>query len=192
MGKVNPDLMGPSGLELAGEQHRDRLAAGAVERLLDFPWVIASRPPCRTAIFSRACGWRSIGASMVPRLPVRHVPGEGQVAAPHRPGAAVVGELLGQRLMRPVVLGRDHQAGSVLVEPVHNSRPLHAADAGKAGATMGDQRVDQRAGFVAGGGMHDQPLRLVDDDNVVVLIDDIERDILALGLGRSGFRDGRL
>ena len=49
---------------------------------------------------------------------------------------------------------------------------------------MGDQRVDQRAGLVAGGRMHDQPLRLVDDDDVVVLVDDIERDILAFGLRR--------
>ena len=48
---------------------------------------------------------------------------------------------------------------------------------------MGDQRVDQRAGLVAGGGMHDQPLRLVDDDDVVILEHDIERDVLAFRLG---------
>ena len=53
---------------------------------------------------------------------------------------------------------------------------------------MGDQRVDQRAGLVAGGGMHHQALGLVDDDDVVVLVDDIERDILARGLGGDGFR----
>ena len=37
-------------------------------------------------------------------------------------------------------------------------------------------------------GMHDQALRLVDDDDVVVLVDDIERDILALGLGGDRLR----
>ncbi len=53
---------------------------------------------------------------------------------------------------------------------------------------MGDQRVDQRAGLVAGGRMHHEARGLVDDDDVVVLIDDIERDILAGGLGRDRFR----
>ncbi len=46
---------------------------------------------------------------------------------------------------------------------------------------MGDQRIDQRAGRVAGGGMHDQSLRLVDDDDLVVLEHHLKRD----GLGRD-------
>gem|GEM_PF-5974781 len=53
---------------------------------------------------------------------------------------------------------------------------------------MGDQGIDQRAGLVAGRGMHHQALGLVDDDDVVVLKHDIERDILARRLGRDGFR----
>ncbi len=53
---------------------------------------------------------------------------------------------------------------------------------------MGDQRVDQRAGFVARGRMHHEASGLVDDDDVVVLIDDIERDILAHRLGGGRFR----
>ena len=121
-------------------------------------------------------------------LPVRHAPDEGHIAAPHRAGAAVVGELRGQRLVRAVVLGHHHQPGGVLVEPVHDARAPDAADPGQARAAMGDQRVDQRAGLVAGGGMHHEPPGLVDDDDVVVLVDDIERDILAGGLGGDGFR----
>ena len=149
---------------------------------------MASRPPSRTAIFSRACGWRSIGASTVPRWRSGTPQTNAMIAAPHRAGAAVVGELRGQRLVRAVVLGRHHQPGGVLVEPVHDAGPPDAADAGKAGAAMGDQRVDQRAGLVAGGGMHHEALRLVDDDDVVVLVDDIERDILARGLGGDRLR----
>ena len=38
-------------------------------------------------------------------------------------------------------------------------------------AAMGDQRVDQRAAGMAGAGMDDEPGRLVDDDQRVVLID---------------------
>ena len=48
---------------------------------------------------------------------------------------------------------------------------------------MVDQRVDQRAGPVAGAGMDDQPGRLVDDDQLGVLMKNVERDRLALRLG---------
>ena len=68
--------------------------------------------------------------------------------------------------MRGVVLGDHHQAGGVLVEPMHDAGPPHAADAGQARAAMGDQRVDQRAGLVACRGMHDKARRLVDDDQM--------------------------
>ena len=115
-------------------------------------------------------------------------PRKGHVAAPHFAGAAVVGELRRQRLMGAVVLGHHHQAGGVLVEPVDDAGTAHAADAGKACAAMGNQRVDQRSGLVPGGGMHHEILRLVDDDEVVVLEHDIERDILAFGLGGGGRR----
>jgi hypothetical protein len=84
--------------------------------------------------------------------------------------------------MRRVVLGDHQQAGSVLVEPVHDARPLDPADAGKAFAAMSDQRVNQGPRFMPRAGMHHQAIRLVDDDQVVVLIDDIKRDILALRL----------
>ena len=59
----------------------------------------------------------------------------------------------------------------------------------KAVAAMGDQRVDQRAGLVAAGRMHDEPRRLVDDQQMRVLEDDVQRDILALRLGGLGGRD---
>ena len=71
---------------------------------------------------------------------------------------------------------------------MHDAGPLHAADAGQALAAMGDQRIDQRAGFVAGGGVNHQTARLLDDDDVVVLMDDIERDVLRFRLGGNGRR----
>ena len=37
---------------------------------------------------------------------------------------------------------------------------------------------------VTGGGMHHQPLRLVEDDERIVLVNDSEGNILARGLGR--------
>ena len=103
--------------------------------------------------------------------PVGRAPDEGEIAALERP-SVLVGELLAERTMGAVGFGHHHQAGGVLVEPVHDARPLDAADAGQAVAAMGDQRIDQRAGGVAGGRMHHQALRLVDHDQRVVFVDD--------------------
>ena len=50
---------------------------------------------------------------------------------------------------------------------------------GQALAAMGDERVDQGAALVPGRRMDDEPGRLVDDDQVLVLVDDGERDRLA-------------
>ena len=49
---------------------------------------------------------------------------------------------------------------------------------------MGDERVDERAARMPRRRMHDEPGRLVDHDEVVVLVDDRERDRLRLRLGR--------
>ena len=49
---------------------------------------------------------------------------------------------------------------------------------------MGDQRIDQRAGLMPARRMHDEAGRLVDDEEMVVLVDDVERDIFGLRLGR--------
>ena len=88
--------------------------------------------------------------------------------------------------MRAVVLGDDEQARRILVEPVDDAGPLDPADARQAVAAMGDERIHERAGFVTGGRMHHEPGRLVDDDEVIVLVDDVERDRFAQWLGRDG------
>ena len=121
--------------------------------------------------------------------PVRHAPDEGEIAAPHRAGAAVVGELRGQRLMcarsflattiSPVVSlsSRCTMPGRLTPPIPERLAPQWAISA-----------FTKRAGLVAGGGMHHEASGLVDDDDVVVLIDDIERDILACGSAATGFR----
>jgi len=88
-----------------------------------------------------------------------------------------------------VVLRRHQQSSRILVEPVHDARALDAADPGQARAAMGDQRIHQRTGLVARGRMHHEAAGLVDDDDIVILVDDIERDILRPRLGRDGLGD---
>ena len=108
--------------------------------------------------------------------PVGRAPDKSPIATLKAPAPAVIGELRGQRPMGPIVLRYDHQAGGVFVEPVHDAGTPHAADAGQALPAMGDQRIDQRAGPMAGRRMDHKAAGLIDDDDIVVLIDDIERD----------------
>ena len=83
--------------------------------------------------------------------------------------------------MGGVVLGHHHQPAGVLVQPVHDSRAAHAADARQRFAAMGDQGIDQGPVRVARRRMHDQAGGFVDDQHVVVLKNDIEIDSLRLG-----------
>ncbi len=102
----------------------------------------------------------------------------------------VRGELLGEALHRALVLGRDQHAARVLVEAVHDAGPRHAADPFERRPAMGQKRVHQRAVQIAGRGMHHEPRLLVDDDEIVVLVEDDERNVLRLRLGRYGRRHG--
>ena len=125
-----------------------------------------------------------------PARSVGRAPHEREVAALERPAvAAMAGELRRQRLMGAVVLRDHHQAGGVLVEAVHDAGPPLAADAGETVAAMGDQRIDQSAGRVSGGGMHDQPFGLVDHDDVGVLVNHVERNGLGSRLCRRRRRN---
>ena len=62
----------------------------------------------------------------------RRTPDEGEIAALERlAAAAVAGELRRQRPVSAVVLRHHHQAGRILIEPVHDAGPPLAADAGE-------------------------------------------------------------
>ena len=81
--------------------------------------------------------------------------------------------------MRGVRLGDDEKSRRILVEPVHDAGPLDPADARQARPAMADQRVDQRAGRMARRRMDDEPGRLVDHDQMLVLINHGKLDVLA-------------
>ena len=121
---------------------------------------------------------------------LRLAPDDGLVGAFQRSGEAVVGKLLGEMAMGMVVFRHHHHPGGVTVKPVDDARPLDAADARQAVAAMVDQRVDQRSRPVARTRMDHETGLLVEHDQVVILIEDFERDILAnrfgiLGLGHD-------
>ena len=86
-----------------------------------------------------------------------------------------------QLLVRGVVLRHDHHARRAFVEAMHDAGAQLAADAAEIGDVM-EQRVDQRARVVPGARMHHHAGRLVDDDDVGVLVEDVDREILGGGV----------
>ena len=88
-------------------------------------------------------------------------------------------ELPRQLLVRAVVLRHDHQPGRAAIEPMDDARPQLAADAAQI-LDVVQQRVHQRARAVARRRMHDHARRLVEHDDVGVLVDDEERQRLRL------------
>ena len=88
-------------------------------------------------------------------------------------------QLIHQRRVRLQGLGDDQQPGGVLVDAMDDTG---AGQRGQIRAVV-QQRIEQRAVRIAGTGMHHQPHRLVDHQQMVVLVDDIQFD----GLGRPAF-----
>src|SRR6266566_9459085 len=61
--------------------------------------------------------------------------------------------------------------------------PAHPADTDKARTAMREEGIDERTRRVAGGRMHHHPRGFVDDDQIGILEQDLERDRLG-GRGR--------
>ena len=62
---------------------------------------------------------------------------------------------------------------------MHDAGSLDPADPRQRRPAMADQRIDQRSRRVAGRRVSDEARRLVDDDQMLVLEDDVERYVLA-------------
>jgi hypothetical protein len=107
-----------------------------------------------------------------------------QVPPPDRPGL----ELGHQRVVSGRCLGHDQEPRGVLVEPVHDTGTAGPAHAGGE-RSVGEHAGGQRAPGMAGPGVDDHPGGLVEDEDVVVLVDDGERDRLGLELGGRRRRD---
>ena len=71
--------------------------------------------------------------------------------------------------------GDDEQAGGVSVEPVDDPRPILLS-----ARRAADEAVDERAAPVAGSRMDDDPGRLVDHEQMLVLVGNPEIDLFAL------------
>ena len=93
------------------------------------------------------------------------------------------GENLRELFVGLVGFRDENHAAGVLVEAMDDAEAFAAPAPGEVRAAMVDERVDQRAGPVARGGMDDEAGLLVEREQGVVLVDDIERDCLAGKIG---------
>ena len=82
-------------------------------------------------------------------------------------------ELAHERAVGFVVLGHHEQARGAPVEAVHDARAQHAAHSGEVLHVV-EQGVDEGPLGVPGAGMDHEAGRLVDDEQVVVLVDDAQ------------------
>ena len=88
----------------------------------------------------------------------------------------------------PVVLGNHHHPGRAAVETVNDAGSQLAADAAQI-LNMMQERVDEGTVRVAGGGMHDHAGRLVDHDEIRVVVKDIQGQRFRAWRRRGGRRD---
>ena len=77
----------------------------------------------------------------------------------------------------------EQQTAGVLVQPVDDAGAQFAADAAQVVEVV-QERVDERAVLVAGGGVNDHAAGLQDDGEVIILIENRERNFLRDGDGR--------
>ena len=104
-------------------------------------------------------------------------------------------ELFGQLPVRLIVLGNDHQSAGGAIEAMHNSGAQFAANLGKLLEVV-QQGIDQRCLVArvvgcARARVYHHAGGLVDNGEVVVLIDDVERNFLRNGAQRRTLRWAR-
>ena len=193
MRHVHADLMGPAGFQRATHERRRcqpgrKPTARVARRRLVARGGMAA---VNVANHGHACAvmqFAADGALDAAGVGFRHAPHQRRIAPLQTAVGAMGRELPRQALVRRIGLGDDHQPAGILVEPMHDPRPSHAADARKAVTTMRDQCIDQGTRCVAGGWMHHEPCRLIDDDDATVLVDHLQRNGFALGRCRLRFR----
>ena len=108
-------------------------------------------------------------------------------------------ELESELVMDALVLGDDQEAGRVAIEAVDDPGPILAGER-REPVEVELERVDQRAAPVSPRGVRDHSRRLVDDGQMLVVVDDLDREVFGLGRriaaaradgSRSGRRAGR-
>jgi len=174
-GQVDPDLVGPAGLQVASDES---MARPPLDHRVAGPGRPASGDDRHPQPVLGVAADRPFQDALVGRQPALH---DRQVAA----GKRAVRQLGRQGAVGDVVAGHEHQARGALVQSVDDPRPARAAGR-RPLATPPQQGVDEGARGVSGRGMDHHPGRLVQDDQVAILVDHVQRDRLRHGLQADG------
>ncbi len=78
-----------------------------------------------------------------------------------------------------ICLGHDQKTGCLFIQTMYDAGTADTTNAGQAIATMMDESIDQRTSPIACGWVNHETGWLVDDDQMIVFIGDIKRNILA-------------
>ena len=97
--------------------------------------------------------------------------------------AGLFRDLFGKGKMRAVVFGDDEKPRRVLVDAVHDARTHDAVDAAQRIQPI-QERVNERARKIAAARVHREPLLLIDDGDVRVLVNDVEGNIFGRQIER--------
>ena len=84
--------------------------------------------------------------------------------------------------MGGIIFTDDDGAGRILIDSVDDSGAQHAVDAGKLSPTVIQYGVDKGMAVMPGCRMDDHILWLVDNQNVAVLIENVQRDVFRLDI----------
>ena len=98
-------------------------------------------------------------------------------------------QLLRKKTMRFICLCRHENAGCVLVDPMDDSRPRDAIDAGQVATAVIQQCIHKCPVRMPRSRMHDHVLRLVDNNDITVFIQNIKRNVLWNNLWFHSFRN---
>ena len=127
------------------------------------------------AIFSRWCGWMPIGCS----TRSRSRSGTPAVIARYSFSVVRASNWAASAIVHRVGLGHDQHAARIAIQPVDDARPRLAADRAEL-LEVKREGAGQRAAPMPAGRMHDHPRRLVDRDDVLIFIENVERDVLRM------------
>ena len=102
------------------------------------------------------------------------------------------GKLLAQTAVSFIIFGNDQQTASVFVNTVDDARTFYTADAGKAVPTMVKQGINQSSAMRSGRRMYSHSCRFVDNQQVIVFINNVQRNIFRLRISVNRFRYNNL
>lgn len=179
---VDANLVGAAGVEMAKDEGGFRGGIGG-ERLVIGNRGLAGRRGDHGHFLAVHRVAADVGEDRVLFLG-RYTVGDGEVELFH---GGALGKLGGEGLVGGVGFRDDEAAGGVLVESVDDAGALDAADAGELAFAVVEQGVDESAVGVAGRGVDDDAVLLMEDEDVFVLVEDIQRNILRCGNIGYGF-----